>query len=139
MADVPNDAELQRLGLYDPDAPDAADRRQVVRRLFELGGAAEEGVEAIGTGRENDLAMDLAMRPPGRTRTLDEFVASSDIDSDLVRRLWSALGLPASGPVKVTPDAADALELLAGMAALFKPETAYALARVMGSTSTRLA
>jgi len=139
MTDVPDEAELQRLGLYDPSASGAEDRLAVLRRLFELGGTVDEIVEAARTYTENDLALDLALRPPGQTLSLDEFVASSDLDPDLVRQLWSALGLPASGPVKVAPDTAEALALLAGMAAVFKPESAFALARVMGSSMTRLA
>jgi class 3 adenylate cyclase len=139
MTDVPDEAELERLGLYDPSAPGASDRLALMRRLFELGGTAEEIVDAARTYAENDLALDLALRPPGQTLSLDEFAASSELDPDLVRRLWSALGLPASGPVKVAPDTAETLALLAGMAALFKPESAFALARVMGSSMARLA
>lgn len=136
---IPDASELQRLGLYDPAAPDAEDRLRLLRRLFELGGTVDEVAEAARTLRENDLALDLAMRPPGQTVSIEEFVAGSDLDAALVRQLWSALGLPASGPVRVTPDAAEALRLLVLLAGWLKPETAFAIARVMGSSSARLA
>jgi class 3 adenylate cyclase len=139
VTEQPDEAELERLGLYDPKAADAEDRLRSLRLLLELGGSVDEIAEAYSTARETDLALDLAMRPPGETQDLDAFVASSDLEPSMLRQLWSAFGLPASGPVPVTPDAAAALRLLVGMASWLNPESALALARVMGSSSTRLA
>lgn len=138
MSELPDDTELERLGLYNPDAEGAADRLHLLRLLLELGATPEEILEADKTFRTGDLALDLAIRPPGETMDLDAFVASSGIDPDRVRRLWSAFGLPARGPVRVTPDIAEALRILDTMAGLFRQETALALARVMGSTSSRM-
>src|SRR5205814_1043438 len=70
---------------------------------------------------------------------LEQFIQSSELDPDLVRELWSALGFPSPGPVRVTPDLAAAIRFLIAMAGLFKSETSFAMARVMGSTSSRLA
>ena len=139
MSEQPDEAELERLGLYDPKAEDAEDRLRLLVLLFDVGATVDEVVEADRTLRLTDLALDLAMRPAGKTEDLESFVATSDLDPDLLRQLWSAFGLPSSGPVRVTPDAASALRLLVGMAAWFKPENALAVARVMGSASTRLA
>ena len=139
MSEPPDAAELERLGLYDPDSPDAAARLQLLRRLFEMGVGLDEVVKANSTGQISDLALDVALRPPGETMDLDEFIESSDLDGDLVRRLWSALGFPAKGPVRVTPDIADAIRFFNGMAGLFQPDSAFAFARVMGSSSSRLA
>jgi adenylate cyclase len=137
LTEPPDDAELELLGLYDPNATDAADRLRGLRLVFELGATVDEIANAHSL---TDLALDLAIRPPGETLDLDAFVeASTDLDGSLLRQLWSAFGLPASGPVRVTPDAAAALRLLVGMAAWLKPESALALARVMGASSTRLA
>jgi hypothetical protein len=139
VSGTPDDAELERLGLYNPDAPGAADRLRLVRMLLELGATPEEILEADKTFRTGDLALDVAIRPPGETMDLETFIDSSGLDSGRVRRLWSALGLPPSGPVRVTPDIADALRFLDAMAGFFKQETSLALARVMGSTSSRMA
>jgi len=136
VIDQPDDAELERVGLYDPQAEDAEDRLRGLRNVLELGATVEEIANAHSL---TDLALDLAIRPPGETQDLDAFVESSELDPNLLRQLWSAFGLPASGPVRVSPDAAAALRLLVGMASWLKPETALALARVMGSSSTRLA
>jgi len=120
------------------EAVDESEQQLLVEKLLEWGATPEE-VEAASPSNFNPLALDLGMRPPGQTVDLDEFIAGSDLDSDLVRRLWSAFGLPMSGPVRVTPDAAAALQLIAGMASWLKPETALAVARVMGSSASRLA
>jgi class 3 adenylate cyclase len=139
LTEVPDDAELERLGLYDPAAADADDRLRVLRTVFGLGAAADEVVEAAGTARLGDLTLDLAMRPPGPTLDLDEFAESSGFDPDLIRKMWQALGLPATGPVRVTADAAEAMRVLATMATLFTRDSAFAMARVIGSSSARMA
>jgi class 3 adenylate cyclase len=139
VTETPDAAELERLGLYDPAAPDAADRLALVRRLIELGAGVDELVTADRTGQLSDLALDVALRPPGETMTLDRFIESSGLDEEVVRRLWSAAGLPASGPVRVTPDAAEAFRFFAGIAGMLEPEMALAFVRVMGSSQSRLA
>jgi class 3 adenylate cyclase len=139
--DRPSSEELAALGLYDATAPDAADRLRLLMDALDLGATLEEVTRAAGV-RQNlgPLMIDLAMRPAGATRDLSDFLATEP-DAELLRRMWSALGLPDStSPVlRVTPDAADALRLLAGMAALFGEEAALGVARVMGSTMSRLA
>src|SRR6188472_4351340 len=70
---VPDEAELERLGLYDPAAPDADERMRVLRRVFELGATVEEVVEAAGLASLGDLALDLSIRPPGQTYDVEEF------------------------------------------------------------------
>ncbi|MCU1450788.1 MAG: hypothetical protein JWP02_2958, partial [Acidimicrobiales bacterium] len=139
MSDVPDDAELQRLGLYDPAAADADDRLRVLHAVFGLGATADEVVEAARIARLGDLALDLAIRPPGPTVDLDTFAENGEFDPDLIRKMWRALGLPATGLVRVTPDAAQALRTLATLATWFTPDSAFAMARVVGSSSARMA
>src|SRR4051794_23375267 len=136
---MPDESELQRLGLYDPGWPDADERLRVLRKVFELGATREEVVEASAIAGLGDLALDLSVRPPGETYDLDQFVEMCGPDGQLVREMWQALGLPATGPVRVTPDMADGLRLLTAAAGLFTPETTLALARVVGSSTARMA
>jgi len=140
VADAPEEAELERLGLYDSSAPQADDRLRLLRRLFELGASIEE-VQAAGVVGLGSLSLDLSIRPSGPTYELDEFADSSGMEPQLVRRFWLALGLPASGsiPLKVTPDAADALRLLVAISGLVSEESALAVARVVGSSAARTA
>ena len=139
--DKQDEAELERLGLYDATAEDAEDRLRLLRWVFELGATAEEVRRAASIGRLGPLALELAIRPPGKTLDLGEFVEESGLDPYLVRRLWRALGLPESGPLplQVTPDAAGALRFLVAMSARFGEEPALAIARVVGSSAARIA
>lgn len=141
MAEVPNENELERLGLYDPSAEDADDRLRLLRRLFELGASPEEAVRALRLRGLGTLSLDLSIRPPGQTSDVDRFADGSGLDADLVRRLWRALGLPAAGsvPPLVTSDVAEALHILAGLSAMLGEDSALAVARVMGSSTARLA
>lgn len=141
MTDPRDLAELERLGFYDAGAPDAEDRRRLLQWILELGGTVEEIGRAASIGKLGTLALDLAMRPPGETVDLNDFVEHSGFDPALVRRLWRALGLPESGPlpVRVTPDTASALRFLIAMSARFDEGTAFAIARVMGSSAARIA
>jgi adenylate cyclase len=80
------------------------------------------------------------MRPAGRTEDLDAFAASSGLDPDLARRLWLALGLPDSEtvPVRVTPDAAEALALIAAMTTVLGEDVVLAFARTVGQSLARM-
>jgi adenylate cyclase len=141
VAHAPDETELERLGLYDPSAPNAEDRLRLLGQVFELGASVEEAVRASGVGGLGSLSLDLSIRPPGETYGLDEFAEQSGLDPVLVRRLWLALGLPASGPIplEVTPDAAEALRLLLGMGGMVGEDSMLGVARVLGSSVARLA
>ncbi len=141
MAQIPDEAELERLGLYDPSAPNAEDRLRLLGQLFELGASVEQAVGASRVGGLGSLSLDLSIRPPGEAYQLDEFAQLSGLDPRAVRRLWLTLGLPVSGPTppEVTPDVADALRLLAGFSGLLGEESALGVARVVGSSVARLA
>lgn len=118
---------------------DDVELQRLLQRLRDLGASEEELEGALRTGQLSDLALDIALRPPGETMDLEQFIESSGLEEDLVRELWSALGFAAAGPVRVTPDLAEAIRFLIAMAGLFQRETSFAMARVMGSTSSRLA
>jgi class 3 adenylate cyclase len=84
--------------------------------------------------------LDLALRPPGPTMDLSDF-AATEPDPALVRRIWSALGLPESegSTIRVTPDAAQALRTLTELVALLGEQVTLGVARVVGSSMARLA
>ena len=141
MPDVPDDAELDRLGAYDPEDPAAEDWRVLVRRILELG-ATQDDVSAAGAvGGLGSLSLDLSIRPEGESVDLATFEAASDLDPGLARGMWRALGFPefAPMPFPVTPDIAAALRVLVDLSALVGEESAYAVARVVGSVAARLA
>jgi class 3 adenylate cyclase len=141
VAGTPDEAELERLGLFDPSAEGAEDRLRLLKKVFGLGATAEEAVRAARLDGLGPLVLDLSTRPPGQSYDLEEFADSSGLDARLVRRLWIALGLPESGPVplRVTPDAAEALQLLARATDLLGEETGLAFTRVVGASAARMA
>ena len=66
----PDDAELERLGLYDPSSPGADEQLRLLNRAFELGATVDEAVRAMrlrGAGGLGPLMLDLVMRPHGET------------------------------------------------------------------------
>jgi adenylate cyclase len=141
VEEPPSAEELEALGLYDPTSPDAADQLRLVMGAFDLGATVEEVIRATVVHYNlGPLMLDLAMRPAGVTSDLADFVAS-EADAELMRRLWLAFALPESDSplVRVTPDAADALRLMAAMVPIFGEQAALGVARVMGSTMARLA
>lgn len=57
--------ELERLGLYDPSAGDAAERLELIRYVMALGATMEE--VAAASSSLGALALDLNLRPAGRS------------------------------------------------------------------------
>jgi adenylate cyclase len=137
----PSPEELARLNLYYPSLPGGADQLRLLELALDLGATLEELTRAV-RARYNigPLMLDLAMRPPGETLDLAEF-AAGEPDEAMVRRIWSAFGLPdaASPTVRVTPDAAEAIRVAQVMIVLFGEDVAMGIARVMGSSAARLA
>jgi adenylate cyclase len=129
------------LAAVDVPADDMGLARALVTKAVELGGTDDEIIAAARLTDLGPLIIDLAMRPPGSSLSLDEFVAQSDLDPAFVRRTWSAFGLPRVGPTPlgVTPDAGDAVHAIAFLAEGFGNDVAVSLARVVGSTTAALA
>ena len=96
MEERPSSEDLEALRLYDPTSPDATDQLRLLMDAFDLGATLEEVTRAAGVRHSfGPLMLDLAMRPAGDTWDLADFVASGP-DAELMRRIWSALGLPDS-------------------------------------------
>lgn len=128
-------------GLYDPDAPNAADRRALIDYLDGLGCTLDEMVAADARGRLFGLAGDRVVRPGRDELTLREAAEQTGADPQMVARLWRAFGLPI---VDVDTKVAsrvdlDALPLFVGVAALLGEDAALGLARVTGASVARIA
>ena len=134
------DEVLARLSVA-PDDPIAAELRALAGYVIDLGAGVDEIVAAASVGGLGPLALDHSIRTPGSAATLEEFLATSGLDRDLVSQLWLALGLPedSSAPFPVTPDLAEALRVLALLTAGFSIETVLGFCRVIGSSAERIA
>src|SRR5437763_13582271 len=131
-------AEFQALGVYDPGAPNAALRIELLEYLVGLGATADDLVayrdELPG------LASVVAIRG-GQALTMSEAVKRSGVSEEKLLQIMRAAGFPEPGPGdRVLGE--QLAGLVAGMAAaeeVFGEEAVLQLLRVMGSAMARLA
>jgi class 3 adenylate cyclase len=134
-------AELAELGLYDPAAPDADDRRALLEWLVAEGCTLDEMVQAHARGRLFALAGDRILRPGRDAYSLEEVAGKLDTEVALLHRIWRALGLADRGtatPV-ASPDDVEALRICAKVLIGFGEEEMLALARGYGAAAQRIA
>ncbi len=133
--DEPTLEELTRLGLYAPEAPDAADRLALLRYVLARGATVEQITASKGLG---DLALDLNLRPGPRLE-LQDVVANSGLAWDDAERILTALGLPERPDDVVTVEEAAAVQLLGATSSTLGPEASIQIARVAGTAMARVA
>jgi adenylate cyclase len=132
----PDAEEFERLGLYDPEEPGAAERLELIRYVLSMGATLDDVVRAPGLG---ELALDMTLRPRG-VLPLREVAAAAAIDWPTTLRLMTAVGLSTDPDSPVTADEAASIRLLAGAHNnLLGEEATLQLARVTGNTMARLA
>ncbi len=131
-------AELESLGLYDPAAPHAAERLDLLEYLIGLGASADDLVAY--RDQLPGLASVIAIRG-GAAVPLDEVIARTGIAEEKLRRLNRAAGFP-------DPERDDRVfsegfvELAAGLDGaeqVFGEAAVLQLVRVMGSAMARVA
>ena len=93
-------AQFRAVGLYDPDAPDAAQRLELLEYLDSRGVAVAAMIAADRFAGLGALASELPLRVPGDPLSIDDVAARSAATPDRVRRVRVASGLP---PTPVTP------------------------------------
>lgn len=127
-------AELEAAGLYDPRAPDAAERLALLEWLVAQGLTLEQIVRAHDAGTLTTVAGQMALRP-GRRLTLGEVAARAGIPPARVEDIRFAAGL---SPVDPSDDAfseedAETFAAFAVGAAQFGETSVRRFARVLGS------
>ena len=106
---TPDADELERLGVYDPRAPDAADHLELIRYVLALGATIED----VTAANLRELALDLTLRPRGPL-TLGEAAAAAGLEWPTAERLMTAVGISADPAGRITNDEAAAVGLFAG-------------------------
>ena len=130
---------LENAGLYDPEAPDAVERLELIEFLLDQGCSVEEMVAANSRGRLFALAGDL-VRPGRDIFTLAEVAEQVGCPVEEIRAMWRAFGLvvgDADQPVASVADV-DMLRTAVGMTGFLGREATLGLARVMGSSMARV-
>jgi adenylate cyclase len=127
--------ELERRGLYDPEAADAPERLELIRYAMALGATIEEVAASSNLG---ELALDLNLRPRGPL-TIGQVLDQLSIERSTATRLLTALGMTTDPSEPVTTEEAEAIRLFVASTALVGEEAAVQLARVTGSAMAKVA
>ena len=131
--------EIRDLGVWDPDAPGAAERLALIRYLIDLGATADD---------LRDFADDLPGLPAvlafrgGRERiTRAEVAARSGLSEAFVMQVHRATGFADPGPDDRVWSAehVDALQTIRAAEDIFGPDAVAHLVRVVGSSMARIA
>jgi adenylate cyclase len=132
--------EFEAAGLYNPKAPHAAERLELLEWLAGRGTSLEQMLAADRAGLITGLAGDLALRP-GPRLTAREIAARYTLELDYVLKLSLAIGLPPPSPDTpvYTEDDAGMFAASIGGAALFGESAALRFTRVVGSSLARIA
>jgi adenylate cyclase len=133
-------AEFRAAGLYDPTAPNAADRLALLQWLLERGATIEEMVRAERQGGLNNLVAPLVLRP-GRYLTLAEVAERAGLTPAQVEEMRFAAGLPPVDPDDRRFSEADvqSFVVFANGERLFGEAATLRFAGVIGSSSARIA
>jgi adenylate cyclase len=133
-------AEYEAQGLYDPNAPNAADRLELLDWLAEQGITIEQMVDAHERLHLTGIAGDLALRP-GPRMTAAEAAGKAGLTVEDVQRLTLAIGRPVADPGQraFTPADVEVFGMFNAAAELFGEEPLLQFMRVVGSSLGRIA
>jgi class 3 adenylate cyclase len=134
-------AELQAAGLYDPDAPNAADRLALLEWILDHGIAVEEiAATACSDGSLTGIVADRVVRPGARL-TFEEAAARSDITVEQARQIVQASGSPPAAPEEqvFTEADVDSFFVFRFAADMFGWPATLQFTRVMGASLARIA
>jgi adenylate cyclase len=131
--------DLHEAGVYDPGAPDAADRLTALELLVQHGAALDDlRAELADYGA---LAARLALRPGPAQLTRRELAERAGLSEETVRRLWLGAGFADPGPDLPIATEADAavFQGFGAAVSLFGEDTAFQLTRVVGAAMAKVA
>jgi class 3 adenylate cyclase len=129
-------------GLYDPEAPDAEARLELLEYLVdELDASIPEIVKAVEEDQLLSFAGFRHVRPDGARLTLDETAAAAGVDTAFAQRVWRAAGFPTPRPFERRFDAADVrtLELMRVGIDLVGEDGVIQLMRILGAATQQIA
>lgn len=131
---------LQDAGLYDPAAPNAQDRKELLAFLVEEGCTLDEMLAADAHGRLFALAGDRRIRPVVGLATLRDAAEQLGAEPEHLARVWRTFGLPDAGvdTPQLTPNDVEAFRTYLDVRAFLGEDTALGVARVIGFSLARI-
>ncbi len=140
---TPGGEEFATAGIFDPAAPDATERLELLNYLAERGVALATMVDAERSGGLAALASELPLRAAGDPLPIDEVARRAHSTVDRVRRVRVAAGLPADlgdpgHPGLPSSVVEDVASFETGVA-LFGETPTLSFTRVLGATVSRIA
>jgi class 3 adenylate cyclase len=129
-------------GLYDPDAPDAAARLEVLTFLTEeVGASIPEIVQAVEEDRLLSMAALRLVRHEGPRFTLTQAAERAGVSATFALRVWRAAGFPDPRPFERRFAESDVamFELLRIGRDFVGEEAELQLVRTLGSAAARIA
>jgi adenylate cyclase len=132
--------DFEAAGLYDPSAPNAAERLALLEWLVARGVTREQMVEANAKNVLSSVASDLILRP-GPYLSARDVAARAGVDVEYIMRLSLAAGLPPKSADDPIYDAGDVRLFAASISGpmLFGEERSLRFTRVVGSSLARVA
>jgi adenylate cyclase len=133
-------AEFERRGLFDPKAPNAADRLALLRWLEERGISLEEMVDAYTRGRLTGLPADRALRP-GERLDAQELAARAGVPIERIEQLRRVVGLGSVARTARVYTAED-VNMVQGFemgTSVYGDRTIFQLLRTLGNGFARMA
>ncbi len=132
-------SEFEAAGLYDPKAPNAAERLELLEWLAGRGATVAQMVYAAREASLTGLAGDLVLRP-GTRYVLSDAARDAGLADDKTWALSLAVGLaPARDEAVYTDEDVAMFRSFAGGAALFGEMPVLRLMRIVGSSLARIA
>ena len=131
--------EFAAAGVYDPSAPDARERLNLLRLIQARGGTLEQIIAAHRDGRLEHLARELLFLPEPERLTAAEVAARAGVEVADVHRLWRAAGLPHTSSAQFTPRDVDLVATFDAATQFFGERPATQLVRVIANAASRIA
>jgi class 3 adenylate cyclase len=132
--------ELQAAGVYDPDAPDAKERLELLEYLLSIGATLERLQAAPDESTLFDMAARLALGHAGDRLTVEDAARLAGVDPALARRARLASGLPDPGTDDAMwPEEVDVLRAIRVGAELFGEEPMIEFVRMLGASTAAVA
>lgn len=133
-------AQFQAAGLYDPAAPRAAERLELLEWLAGRGVTLAQMVRAARETSLSGVAGDLVLRPPPRL-TLAEVAERAGLTPERVEEILFAAGIAPVDPEEpaFSEDDAPSFAAFAVGAATFGDEATRRFSRIIGSSLARIA